>query len=109
MIDKKIDELFKSINKSYEYQEYLKISNAIKKDQELLNLIEEIKIMQKQATLLEYQNNTKYKEIDIKIEEKLNILNNHPLYIEYKHKMDDLNDILSTSSNIITKYIEEII
>lgn len=109
MIDKKIDELFKSINESYEYQEYLKISNAIKKDQELLNLIEEIKIMQKQATLLEYQNNTKYKEIDVKIEEKLKILNNYPLYIEYKHKMDDLNNILSTSSNIITKYIEEII
>ncbi len=109
MINNKIDELFQAINESEEYQDYLKIVKILKEDKELTNLIEEIKQLQKEATILEYQNNTKYKEIDNTIKEKLNILNNNPLYVEYKYKMDELNNIISTSSNMITKYLEEIV
>lgn len=109
MINNKIDELFQAINESEEYQDYIKIVKILKEDKELTNLIEEIKQLQKEATILEYQNNTKYKEIDNTIKEKLNILNNNPLYVEYKYKMDELNNIISTSSNMITKYLEEIV
>lgn len=109
MINNKIDELFQAINESEEYQDYLKIVKILKEDKELTNLIEEIKQLQKEATILEYQNNTKYKEKDNTIKEKLNILNNNPLYVEYKYKMDELNNIISTSSNMITKYLEEIV
>ena len=103
MIDTKIDNLFKTIKESKEYQDYIKIENAIKKDKDLISLIEEIKNLNKKATILEY------KEIDKIIKEKTAVLNSNPLYIEYKNKMDTLNDILSSSSNLIQKYIDEVV
>ena len=48
-----------------------------------------------------------YKSVDKEIEEKVNILNNNPLYKEYLRRMNNLNDILSESSNTIEKYINE--
>lgn len=109
MIDNKIEELFETIMTSQEYQEYQKILNIINKDKKLSSLIKEIKKLNKQATILEYNGNPKYKEIDKKIKQKTIILNNNPLYNEYKNKMNTLNDILATSSNIIQKYIDEIV
>ena len=41
MIDTKIDNLFKTIKESKEYQDYIKIENDIKKDKDLISLIEE--------------------------------------------------------------------
>lgn len=109
MIDNRIDELFQAINESSEYQEYLKITNIIKKDPKLINLIEEIKRLNKEATILEYNKDPKYIEIDQIIKDKLSLLNNNPLYLEYKNKMDTFNDILSESSNILKKYIDDIV
>ena len=109
MIDTKIDNLFKTIKESKEYQNYIKMENAIKKDKDLISLIEEIKNLNKKATILEYNKDLKYKEIDKIIKEKTAVLNSNPLYIEYKNKMDTLNDILSSSSNMIQKYIDEVV
>lgn len=109
MINKKIDELFKSINDSKEYQEYISILNVLKQDEDLVNLIDEIKVLQKKATMLEYNKDEEYKNVDTIIKEKVNILNNNPLYLEYKNKMDNLNDILSMSSDILQKYIDDIV
>ena len=53
MIDTKIDNLFKTIKESKEYQNYIKMENAIKKDKDLISLIEEIKNLNKKATILE--------------------------------------------------------
>lgn len=108
-MENKIDELFETIQNSQEYIEYKKIQELLKNDIEINNLIENIKELQKKSTKLEYDNNSEYKEIDKEIKNKITKLNSYPIYIEYKNKMNELNDILAMSSNMIEKYIEEVV
>ncbi len=108
-MDNKIDELFETIENSSEYLEYQNINKLLKNNREINDLIESIKELQKKSTKLEYTNNLKYKELDKEIKKKITILHRYPLYNEYLNKMNELNDILAMSSNMIEKYIEEII
>lgn len=107
MINESINDLFNTIKNSSEYKEYLNIGEVLKKDNELNNLIEDIKKLQKKSVNLEYKGDKKYKEIDKEIDEKVKILNSRPLYKEYLRRMNKLNDILSESSYTIEKYINE--
>lgn len=102
-----LEELYNSIENSDYYKEYKKITNVLEEDKEINDLINEIKELEKEATILEYKKDPKYKDIDKLIKEKIDILNNNQLYIDYLNKMEDLNNILKESSNIIEKYLEE--
>jgi len=107
MIKNKIDNLFETIENSKEYKDYLKIGDALSKNEEIMRLIDEIKRLQQESTILEYNNDDRYKEIDKVIEEKVEILNKKPAYIEYLNKIGEFNDILAASSKQIDDYIEE--
>ena len=54
MIESSIEELFNSINNSNEYKEYKLIVNTLESNKEVIDLIEEIKKLQKEAVNLEY-------------------------------------------------------
>ena len=101
----KIEELFQTIKESTEYKEYLEIEKEIDKNEEIKKLINMIKRLQQKSVKLEYNKDPKYKEIDKEIEEKVKQLNAIPIYKEYLRRVDELNDILSSSSNQIEKYI----
>lgn len=105
MIEKKIDELFEAINNSDEYKAYQNIGNVLEKDEEINNLVAEIKQLQQKSVRLEEEGNDEYKEVDKIIEEKVTILNSKPVYQEYLKRMNELNDILAMSSNQIEKYV----
>ena len=77
MIESSIEELFNSINNSNEYKEYKLIVNTLESNKEVIDLIEEIKKLQKEAVNLEYKNDDRYLEVDKLIKEKENILNNN--------------------------------
>ena len=77
MIESSIEELFNSINNSNEYKEYKLIVNTLESNKEVIDLIEEIKKLQKEAVNLEYKNDDRYLELDKKIKEKEKILNNN--------------------------------
>lgn len=83
MIESSIEELFNSINNSNEYKEYKLIVNTLESNKEVIDLIEEIKKLQKEAVNLEYKNDDRYLEVDKLIKEKENILNNNKDYQEY--------------------------
>ena len=102
-----LEELFNSIENSKLYKEYKKMENILNKDKEIKLIIDEIKELEKEATYLEYIGDEKYKELDKQIKEKEEILNNKQVYIEYLNKMEEFNDELAISSNMIEKYIEE--
>jgi cell fate (sporulation/competence/biofilm development) regulator YmcA (YheA/YmcA/DUF963 family) len=107
MIDNKIEELFSTIENSSEYQDYKKIEDILKKDKSINILIEEIKSLQKESVRLEYNHDDYYKEIDKKIELKVSELNKKPVYQEYLNKMNEINDILAMSSNLLENYVNE--
>lgn len=70
MIESSIEELFNSINNSNEYKEYKLIVNTLESNKEVIDLIEEIKKLQKEAVNLEYKNDDRYLELDKLIKEK---------------------------------------
>ena len=78
MIESSIEELFNSINNSNEYKEYKLIVNTLESNKEVIDLIEEIKKLQKEAVNLEYKNDDRYLEVDKLIKEKENILSIEP-------------------------------
>ena len=105
MIETKIDELFDTIKNSKEYLAYQNIGEVLKDNEEVNNLVEEIKKLQQESVKLEEENNPKYKEIDKVIEDKVNTLNSIPVYQEYLRRMEEFNDIIATSRNNIEEYI----
>ena len=107
MIDNSLEELFKTIENSDLYKEYKEMEKILDKDKEIKKLLDEIKELEKEATYLEYIGDTKYIELDEEIKKKAEILENKPIYQEYLHKMEELNEELAASSKIIEKYVEE--
>lgn len=109
MINSSLEELFNSIENSSLYQEYKKMESILSQDKNIKKMIEEIKELEKEATYLESIGDKRYHEIDEVIKEKAKILNNNPIYQEYLNRMDDFNDELTISSNMIEKYLEEVV
>lgn len=107
MIESSIEELFDSINNSKEYKEYQEITSILNDNAEVKSLIEEIKELQKEATMLEYNEDEKYKEIDKVIEEKTKVLNSNKHYQDYLSKLKEFNTVLLASSSLIEEYIDE--
>lgn len=107
MIESSIEELFNSINNSNEYKEYKLIVNTLESNKEVIDLIEEIKKLQKEAVNLEYKNDDRYLELDKLIKEKENILNNNKDYQEYLSKLKDFNNTLLASSSLIEDYVTD--
>lgn len=105
MIESKLDSLFNAIKESKEYKAYLEIGAVLDKDEEIKELVNEIKELQKKSVNLEYNKDDSYKEVDKIIEEKVKLLNSKPHYQEYLNRMNKFNDILSESSSNIEKYI----
>lgn len=107
MIESSIEELFNSINNSNEYKEYKLIVDTLESNKEVINLIEEIKKLQKEAVKLEYKNDDKYLEVDKIIKEKEEILNNNKDYQEYLSKLKKFNNTLLASSSLIEDYVTD--
>lgn len=109
MINNSLEELFNSIENSSLYQEYKKMESILSQDKHIKEMIEEIKELEKEATYLESIGDMKFHDIDNLIKEKAKILNSNPVYQEYLNRMDDFNEELSASSNMIEKYVEEVV
>lgn len=109
MIENSISELFNSIESSPEYQEYQKIKEILESDQEVLSLVDEIKKLQKKSTVLEYNDDPQYLELDKEIEQKVKKLNEMPAYIKYLQAMEDFNQVLKMSSSLISNYVDDIV
>lgn len=107
MIENKIDELFDTIKNSKEYKAYLNIGEVLDNNKEVNDLVNEIKKLQQESVRLEEQGDIKYKEIDKVIEEKVNTLNNIPVYKEYLRRMDEFNNIITESKDNIEKFIND--
>ena len=107
MIENKIEELFNSINRSNEYREYQEMVAILDKNEEIKQLITEIKSLQKKATNLEYQQNEDYNQVDKIIEEKLKILKSKKDYQEYQDKLVAFNRVLTVSSLLLEDYIND--
>ncbi len=92
----KIDEIISKIENSDDYLKYLDLKSKIENNKNLVSLIREIKILQKDVV----HHLDKNKLLD----EKINELNNNPLYREYINVIYDINNTYMIIENNINNY-----
>ena len=95
----KVDEIIDIIDKSEEYQKYLLLKEKMNNNKELKELINEIKVLQKDVT-----HKLDKKEI---LKEKMEMLESFPLYREYNNVLSDLNNTYAVIESMINKYFSD--
>ena len=105
---KKTDELVDLIIERKEYKNYQKIQEKMEQDKEIMTLIEDVKLLQKEAVKKKSKNED-VKELDKTIEEKLEMLNKIPIYQSYLEIEEEINVILQTVKNTIENHINKAI
>ena len=103
-INAKILEIIEYIQTTESYQNYLKARKVLEQNEKIRNLINDIKILQKELV----KNPLKKEELDLKIKEKLNILNTEPSYLEYQTYQEEINNLLTIFENKINKYFFDV-
>ena len=103
-INAKILEIIEYIQTTESYQNYLKARKILEKNEKIMNLIQDIKTLQKELV----KNQSKKEELDLKIKEKLNILNTEPSYLEFQTYQDEINNLLIIFENKINKYFFDV-
>ncbi|MFV0275021.1 MAG: YlbF family regulator [Bacilli bacterium] len=103
-IFEKIDNLEKEILNTEEYKYYKKVSTKLNNNEFIMNLIEDIKILQKLLVNAKYKK-LDYNSIENEYNEKLKILEDIPLYNQYKDSIENLNNIFINITNIIESSI----
>ena len=95
----KVDELVKEIEDSPDYQKYLLLKDKISKNKELMELINKVRVLQKDYV----HHLTKKEELDKLVDE----LNSNPLYREYNNTLYEINNIYAIIESKLNKYFQD--
>lgn len=87
------------IEDSSEYQKYLFLKEKIKNNKELMTLINEVKILQKDVV-----HHLDKKEL---LNKKIDELNNNPIYREFNNTLYELNNNYAIIETSINNYFYE--
>ena len=95
----KVDELVKEIEDSPDYQKYLLLKDKISKNKELMELINKVRVLQKDYV----HHLTKKEELDKLVDE----LNSNPLYREYNNTLYEINNTYAIIESKLNKYFQD--
>ena len=96
-LDKSLEEIVSCIKNSNEYMECIEIKEKMKSNEELMEMIEDIKKLQKKYIRSNYDSNIK-KELD-DLEDKLNSIPIYNIYLEKLNKVNELIDYVKDDLN----------
>ena len=100
-----LEEMLSEITESEEYSKYKEIGNILENDTFVMALMEEIKELQQEAVILEYNDDPKYLELEEIIKEKAELLNSNSTYKLYLEKMKEYNKLLANSNNLLNNFV----
>ena len=100
-VNDKVDEIINEIETSSIYRKYISLQNQIKNNKELMELINKVRIMQKDVL--------HHKEDEKKLEELISELDNHPLYREYNNTLYEINNTYGIIESSLNNYFDKII
>ena len=98
-----IDNLINIIKENTIYKEYIEFLNKVNNSNEIKELTNEIRKLNKELVLtpsIELEEKLKLKEIE---------LDEIPLYLEYKYKLEELNNILTIIKNKVEVFMKDIL
>ena len=98
-----IDVLVSTIKSSDIYKEYIDLLNKVSSSNEIKELTNEIRKINKELVL------TPSIELEDKLKLKEKELNEIPLYLEYKYKLEELNNMLTIIKNKVEIFMKDIL
>lgn len=98
-----IDVLVSTIKSSDIYKEYIDLLNKVSNSNEIKELTNEIRKLNKELVL------TPSIELEEKLKLKEKELNEIPLYLEYKYKLEELNNMLTVIKNKVEVFMKDIL
>lgn len=102
-----IDNIISIIENSNEYKEYQLLSKKMHNNNEINQLIKEVKTLQ-QKLVKEQALGNDIKNIDSEISKKLEELKEYPIYLEYIYLQEDLNNSILLVKEKLEKYINNL-
>lgn len=102
-IKRKIDQLFDELEKSKLYDDYVAIKKKLRENDEIINLINKIKRLQKIAT------NHHDLQVEKEIKELYKRLESYPIYQSYLIIKDELEETLFGIKEQFDGYFKEIL
>ena len=88
----KTDEMVDVIKQNEKYKKYISIKQKISEDKDIMDLINEVKDLQKKIVNETYKGND-ISSLQEKINKNMEILNSYPIYVEFNYLQEDLNEI----------------
>lgn len=103
---KKADEIVNYIKNSHDYVKYQQLVTEVKNNCEIMDIINEVKKLQKEAVNKEYR---KEDTTDINNQIKVNLekLSTYPIYQEMSYLQEDLNSLFMSIKNMLDDYINK--
>ena len=98
-----IDILMDTIKSSDIYKEYIDLLNKISESNEIKELTNEIRAINKKLVL------TPSIELENKLKDTEKKLNEIPLYLEYKYKLEELKNMLTVIKNKVEVFMKDIL
>lgn len=102
----KADEIVRYIKNSNDYVKYQKLVEQVKNNQEIMDIINEIKRLQKEAVNKEYHKEDT-KEINDNIKSNIKKLDKYPIYKEMTYLQEDLDNLFMMIKNMLDDYINK--
>lgn len=103
-MNRALDEVIKCITMSNEYKKCIELKDKMSKNEELINLIEQVKSKQKQYIKSNFDE-------AIKVELKLleDRLNEIPIYVIYMQNLEIVNEKINLVKDELNRYFFEIL
>ncbi len=97
-------EIVNNIKSSEEYIKCLELKEELSKDKELVNLIEEVKRLQKKYISSNYS-----KELKEELDNKKSLLEKNKLFLTYNYYLDIVNQKIDIVKNELNNYFSSIV
>ena len=98
-----IDTLINTIKSSDIYKEYIELLEKVSLSNEIKELTNEIRLINKKLVV------TPSVELEELLSKRENELNEIPLYLEYKYKLEELNNMLTIIKNKVELFMKDIL
>lgn len=103
-MNKALDEVIKCITMSDEYKKCIELKDKMSKNEELINLIEQVKCKQKQYVKSNFDESIK-DELKL-LEDRLNEI---PIYVIYMQNLEIVNEKINLVKDELNQYFFEIL
>ncbi len=98
-----LNKIIEFITNSEEYQNTIKLKEQMNNNSELINLVEEVKKLQKEYI------KTNRDDIKKKLDDKVSSLEEYPIYKSYNDNLEKVNEMINYVNDELNDYFQKVV